>query len=49
MMWLWLPIVWLALACATGLWLGGALRTAERNDEVRCDVDRALGRELAEL
>ena len=49
MMWLWLPIVWLALACATGLWLGGALRTAQRNDEARYEVDRALARELAEL
>jgi hypothetical protein len=49
MMWLWLPIVWLALACALGLWLGGALRTAQRNDEVRCEVDRALVRELAGL
>lgn len=49
MMWLWLPIVWLALACALGVWLGLALRTAQRNDDLRYEVDRALAGELAGL
>lgn len=49
MMWLWLPFVWLVLACTAGVWLGGALRTAERNDRARVEVDTALQRELAGL
>jgi len=49
MMWLWLPVVWLALACALGVWLGLVLRTAEHNEDVRLDVDRALEREFAGL
>ncbi|MCO7222411.1 hypothetical protein [Klenkia sp. PcliD-1-E] len=48
-MWLWLSFLWLALACMLGLWLGRVLRTAEDNEDVRLDVDRALERELAGL
>ena len=49
MMWLWLTLVWMALACATAVVLGGAMRTAERNDRLRVAVDTALSRELAGL
>ncbi len=49
MMWLWLPLVWLALACVVGLVLGAALRTADRNDRHRVEVESALRFELAEL
>ncbi len=49
MMWLWLTLVWMALACVAGVVLGGALRTAERNDRLRVEVDTALRREFAEL
>ena len=49
MMWLWLPLMWFALACLAGVWLGSALRTAERNDRLRVEVESALRYELAGL
>ena len=49
MMWLWLSVTWLALACALGVWLGRVLRTAESYEDVRHQVDSALERELAGL
>ena len=49
MMWLWLPLVWLLVSAVVGVWLGTLLRTADRNDEVRVEVDRALRADVVPL
>ena len=49
MMWLWLTTVWVAFAYVAGMFLGGALRIADRNDRPRAEVDSVLDREYAEL